>query len=178
MFRAETKEEVVVSLAQINVADKPELHWQPVSLKTGLQLKVTPVLENAKGAFALTRSNVDEIRKNHTVRKAKVDKQWNDLRERGLALQKQFKDVEKRLVTTPAQINARQKELVRLSNQIAVLKKEFDKVDADKQTVDGVLAAVPAVDELIGRLHNVAKIPYRVVAKAGPVEIELIRATE
>jgi hypothetical protein len=176
--KAGGKEDVVLALAALNASDQPEIHWQPITTRNGLQIKVTPQLATQKGTIPLTRARVDEIRKNAMIRKVRLDKTWNDLRDRGQALEKQRAAVLKRYAGSGAAQAAKDKEVARLNAQIGVIKPDFDKVDGEKIEVDGILAAAPAVDDLVGRLHKAAKIPYRVYATADGVQFDLVRGVE
>lgn len=178
LFQTGTKEKITITLGTINAADQPELPIQPQVLRTGLHLRIAPQVVKTKGSFSLSMPQVADIKKKYSVQKIKVDKRWNDLRDRSAMLQEQYKKVDKVFTSTPAQRIVRERERNRIGTLLRAVEAEFKEATADKAEVDGVLDSLPAVEELIAQLHKKAKIPYRVFVQVGDSEIGLIQATE
>jgi hypothetical protein len=177
-FATPTREKIVIDLDVIAETERPQLVIEPHASPKGLSFRAAMRIVNREEETPVSMAQVAETRKKYTAFKIKVDREWNALHNKAAMLDTQATEMGRELRLSPANRSRIEKELARINAQIFQTKAAIEKINVSKAEYEGVLDFLPAVETLIEDLHQKAKFPYRVYAKAGNVEIEIARSGE
>jgi hypothetical protein len=155
---------VTVQLDKVNEADLPEVHVELAppgrANKSGLAIKVSPVIVTREGVLELTKAKVRDVR-------ADLDRSRKELR-----------DTETAVAKLKTQLGAYERQPTKAPGAVG---ETMEKIQSGQRTADQIRQrirslelGIPPVEKLVNALHNVAKIDYRLFVRLDEVEVDLV----
>lgn len=149
--------------------EQPQI-WVEPRLENGQELKIRVAPRIVRGNIVddLTARSLELYRVPRDQRLASVERDWKNAHDAAVAL-------DRRIGETRAGINP-SASIKTLQSKLVAARREHKKLDDELNRIKAELAWVEAANLLIKSIDDNGQIKYRVFAKSGDLEIDLIRA--
>lgn len=149
--------------------EQPQI-WVEPRLENGQELKIRVAPRIVRGNIIddLTARSLELYRVPRDQRLASVERDWKNAHDAAVAL-------DRRIGETRAGINP-SASIRTLQSKLEAARREHKKLDDELNRIKAELAWVEAANLLIKSIDHNGQIKYRVFAKSGDLEIDLIRA--
>jgi hypothetical protein len=160
---------VTVLFDKLVDGEQPQI-WVEPRLENGQELKIRVAPRIVRGNIVddLTSKSLELYRVPRDQRLASVERDWKNAHDATVAL-------DRRIGETSAGINP-SASIRALQSKLEAARREHKKLDDELNRIKAELAWVDAANLLIKSIDNNGQIKYRVFAKSGDLEIDLIRA--
>jgi hypothetical protein len=160
---------VTVLFDKLVDGEQPQI-WVEPRLENGQELKIRVAPRIVRGNIVddLTSKSLELYRVPRDQRLASVERDWKNAHDATVAL-------DRRIGETRAGINP-SASIRALQSKLEAARREHKKLDDELNRIKAELAWVDAANLLIKSIDNNGQIKYRVFAKSGDLEIDLIRA--
>jgi hypothetical protein len=160
---------VTVMFDDLAEGEQPQLWIEPrVSADHQVTIRFAPRIVRGKIVNELTKKSLELYRVPRDEQIARVERDWKNANDTKVGL-------DRRIAETRQNINATVP-IKTLQSRLAAADREYRQLDEKLKRIKAELAWVEAAEKMIASLHAHGQLKYRVFAKSGDLQVDLVRA--
>jgi hypothetical protein len=167
---------MIMALDKLNDADFPELEIVLLADGDQLRAEIRPRLVTPGKTYDLTTRVVEEQKKWLASRRPVVARELDTVTAEGKAVEARIAKIKSRVPRDQADRRLQAQELHKLRDRLETLNTRYKAIMEQKVQLDRAQRGIPPVEELVGKLHDKATIPFRIFALIGETELDLVRS--
>jgi hypothetical protein len=167
---------IVILFDKFSTGQHPQLWIDPRQDGAGaIEVAVSALLVGEKERTDLTAKAVEDFRTPRNDKLKELERDYGSLRDRGTFLDKRIGEIKANAKLTGAALVKARSEVKKMQQELTIVQRDTKKLEDQIKVIKDELQSVTFADNLIRFINRQAQFQYRVYAKSGDAEVDLVR---